>query len=505
MTSTPTAGPAATARQRIRARDHAGEIDAAIDALIEASGPVAVASDAPVARRIAFATPDDLVPDAGGWLPFGAGVCELSADGEVLRVGLGPATELTVERARRAAEAAGAALRGGAATVEFPDSRPDLVPALVDGLVTGCPGNVVVTLHVPAPLLAAAERGVLAADTARLARLLVSAPANVLTPQTMAEWARRIATRAGLGCTVLGPQQVVDEGFGALAAIGAGSVNGPHLVQLDHPGARDAGARGPGRDAGAQDGELRARGPVARPAAPEVALVGKGITFDSGGLSLKSPAAMQSMRLDVAGAATVLAVMAGLRRAGCPMPVRAVLPLAENLPGPGAARPGDVVTAWNGTQIQILDTDFEGRVVLADALALAASDRPGLLVDLSTLTYQAEIALGPQIAAVFGRDDAAVARVVQAGTEAGEPLWQLPWAERYLDQVRTPSGVRNHPLHDSGRAITAALFLGEFVPADVPWVHCDMTGPAWSGDASRDGATGFGVRTLLRLLVPEAR
>jgi leucyl aminopeptidase len=274
---------------------------------------------------------------------------------------------------------------------------------------------------------------------------------------------------------VLGPDELSRQGFGALTAIGAGSVNGPRLVRLDYRAE-------PTRDA------------------VDVALVGKGITFDSGGLSLKSPVAMQSMRLDVAGAATVMAVMAGLRRAGCTQNVRAVLPFAENLPGPGAARPGDVVTAWNGTQIQILDTDFEGRVVLADALALAGSARPGLIVDLATLTYQAEIALGPQIAAVFGRDDAAATRFVQAGVAAGEPMWQLPWACRYLDQVRTTSGVRNHPLHDSGRAITAALFLGEFVADDVPWVHCDMTGPAWSGDASQDGATGFGARTLLRLL-----
>ncbi len=205
------------------------------------------------------------------------------------------------------------------------------------------------------------------------------------------------------------------------------------------------------------------------------------------------------MRLDVAGAATVLAVMAGLRAAGCPIGVDAVLPFAENLPGPGAMRPGDVVTAWDGTEIQLLDLDFEGRVVLADALALAAADRPDLLVDLATLTYQAEIALGPEIAAVLGRDDVAVEQLLAAATTAGEPMWRLPWAARYADQVRTPSGVRNHPLRDSGRALTAALFLGEFVPPDVPWVHCDMTGPAWHGDASGDGGTGFGARTLLAL------
>jgi leucyl aminopeptidase len=455
-----------------RGRDRAAEIDAAIDAVVDASGPVTVAAG-DAARRITAVTADSVpAADGDGWLPFGAAVGEVAAGGSTLRVGLGPAADLTAEQARRAGVAAGALLRAGPVAVDQPADQPDLLAALVDGLVTGYPGTDPVSLQVPAAFLADAERGLLAADVARLARLLVSAPANIVTPQAAAGWARRIAGRAGLACTVRGPGEVVADGFGGLAAIGGGSVNGPHLVRLDHLGD-----------------------------APEVCLVGKGITFDSGGLSLKSPAALQMMRLDVAGAATVLAVMAGLRRAGCTVPVRAVLPFAENLPGPGAARPGDVVTAWNGTQIQILDTDFEGRVVLADALALAASAGPRLLVDLATLTYQAEIALGTEIAAVFGRDDAAVGDFLAAGARAGEPMWRLPLAERYRDQVRTPSGVRNHPLRDSGRAITAALFLAEFVTPGVPWVHCDMTGPAWTGDASSDGGTGFGARTLLQLLL----
>jgi leucyl aminopeptidase len=439
-------------------RDRVAEIEAAIDAVVKPTGAVTAGS---AARRIKFET---TIPPENGWLPFTGALGSTAVDGATLRVGLGD--DPTVEDARRAATAASALLPDEPVLVE----TPVFVGAVVDGLSAVKPGT---PLRVPEESLADAERGRLASDVARLARLLVSAPANVLTPAAAAGWARRIASSAGLECSVLGPSEVVAEGFGGLAAIGGGSVNGPHLVTLGF---------------GAGD--------------PEVCLVGKGITFDSGGLSLKSPAAMQSMRLDVAGAATVLAVMAGLRRAGCDIPVRAVLPFAENLPGPGAARPGDVVTAWNGTEIQILDTDFEGRVVLADALALAASFKPELLVDLATLTYQAEIALGPQIAAVFGRSSAAVSSFLSAGARAGEPLWQLPYDERYLDQVRTPSGVRNHPLHDSGRAITAALFLGQFVPRDIGWVHCDMTGPAWSGDTSGDNATGFGARTLLELLTP---
>lgn len=403
---------------------------------------------------------------------------ELAPAGGALRVGLGPRTgqetkgRSSVEAAREAAVAAGARMTGGDIEVTWPEESLPLVPALIDGLASGYAGAEPVRLLVAPDVQDAAERGLLAADVNRLARKLVSAPANVLTPRRAAEWAADIARRADLDCTVLGPQEIRDQGLGGLEAIGAGSPNGPRLVQLGYAGA---------------DGS------------PTLSLVGKGITFDSGGLSLKSPAAMQPMRLDVAGAATVLAVMAGLRRSGCRIGVRAFLPFAENLPGPGAMRPGDVVTSWSGVQIQLLDLDFEGRVVLADALSMAAAEEPNLLVDLATLTYQAEIALGPDIAAVLGREDDAVTRVLEAAAVAGEPMWRLPWAERYVDQVRMPSGVRNHPLRDSGRALTAALFLGEFVPPGVPWVHCDMTGPAWRGDASEDGGTGFGARTLLAL------
>jgi leucyl aminopeptidase len=442
-------------------RDRVAEIEAAIDAVVNGAGAVTAGS---AARRVKFETTVTSPSPEGGWMPFTGAIGSTAVDGATLRVGLGASP--TVEDARRAAAAASAHLPDEPVLVE----TPVFVGAVVDGLSSVRSGT---PIRVQKESLADAERGRLASDVTRLARLLVSAPANLLTPAAAAGWATRIASVAGLECSILGPSEVVSKGFGALAAIGGGSVNGPHLVSLFFDGT-----------------------------GPEVGLVGKGITFDSGGLSLKSPAAMQSMRLDVAGAATVLAVMAGLRRAGCSVPVRAVLPFAENLPGPGAARPGDVVTAWNGAEIQIMDTDFEGRVVLADALAFAASFEPSLLVDLATLTYQAEIALGPSIAAVFGRSAAAVSSVLAAGARAGEPLWQLPYDERYLDQVRTSSGVRNHPLHDSGRAITAALFLGQFVPESIPWVHCDMTGPAWSGDTSGDNATGFGARTLLELLTP---
>ncbi|SDP37857.1 leucyl aminopeptidase [Nakamurella panacisegetis] len=455
------------------ARDRAAEIEDAISALAGSAPPVTLTAPDPVHRRIRFVHAEEVTDPGSIWMPFTGELGQLNASGRTLTVGLGPIDDSNSETARRAGAIAGRELTGGAYQLEFGASAGELAAPVVDGLATGYPGEPAMQLAIAPGDAIAAGDGLLAADTVRLARRLVSAPANVLTPQQAAIWAADLAARTGLSCQTLDPQDLTEQGFGALTAIGAGSVNGPRMVRLTHQGSA-------GR--------------------PVVSLVGKGITFDSGGLSLKSPAAMQSMRLDVAGAATVLAVMGALARARCELTVHAVLPFAENLPGPGAARPGDVVTAWNGTEIQILDTDFEGRVILADALALAAADRPDLLVDLATLTYQAEVALGPEIGAVLARDGRAADQLLRAAAAAGEPMWRLPWAPRYLDQVRTSSGVRNHPLRDSGRALTAALFLGEFVPDTVPWVHCDMAGPAWIGDASSDGATGFGARTLLRLL-----
>ncbi|HVV22621.1 MAG TPA: peptidase M17 [Pseudonocardiaceae bacterium] len=445
--------------------DWAAEITAAV--AVAATGVGGVELGTGTATRRVRGVPAGAV--TGPWSLFRGELGQVHADGDTLLVGLGPST--TPEMMRIAGQAAGAVLPDGAVSVTAPDD-PDLARAWVDGLAGGATGATRLLVDG-----AAAAEGLIAAHAVRLARLLTSAPANVLTPATAAAWAKDLATQADLDYAVLEPDDLRAGGFGALLAIGSGSVNGPRLVRLGY-------ANGPG---------------------PAVTLVGKGVTFDSGGLSAKSPDAMQGMRFDVAGAAAALAAMAVLRRLGVPGTVRAVLPFAENLPGPGGARPGDVVTACDGTRIQIMDTDFEGRVILADALALAARDRPDLIVDLATLTYQAEIALGPEIGAVIGRDDGAVTAVLDAARAAGEPMWRLPWADRYIDQVRTPFGVRNHPLRPSGRALTAALFLGEFVPESIPWAHCDMAGPAWQGDTSGAGATGFGVRTLLRLLVDGGR
>lgn len=314
--------------------------------------------------------------------------------------------------------------------------------------------------------------GVIASAVER-ARRWTNAEAVVMNPSAFVAEARQVAYDEGLSCVVLAGDELRDRGFGAIHGMGSGSPYPPALVDLTY-----------------------------RPAAPRarITLVGKGVTFDTGGLSIKSAAAMATMRLDKCGAATVLAVMTALRSLDVAVEVRALLPVIENMIGPGSLRPGDTVTAWNGTRIQVMDTDFEGRVILADALAYAAADEPDLVIDIATLTYQVVAALGPEIGGLFTRDDATAQQLTRAAFRAGEPVWRLPYDERYLDQVLVPGGVKNHPETDSGRAITAALFLGQFVPAATAWAHLDITGPAWTGPASGAGATGFGVRTLLSLL-----
>lgn len=323
------------------------------------------------------------------------------------------------------------------------------------------------------PSSGSAGAGALTAAATLRARRWTNAPAAELTPTAFAELGTTIAAEHTLGCSIISGEDLLQHGFGAIHAMGSGSPHPPALLDLRY----------------------LPNEPTAR-----VTLVGKGVTFDTGGLSMKSPSAMAGMRQDKAGAATVLAVMSVLAELGVRAEVRALLPVIENMIGPHSLRPGDVVTSWNGTRIQVMDTDFEGRVILADALAYGCAERPDLIIDLATLTYQVVTALGPEIAGLVARDEAVAALVADAAVAGGEPLWRLPYADRYLDQVRGADGLRNHPEADSGRALTAALFLGQFVPDHVPWAHLDISGPAWTGSPSSAGATGFGVRTLLSLL-----
>ncbi|WP_158588219.1 M17 family metallopeptidase [Galactobacter valiniphilus] len=370
------------------------------------------------------------------------------------------------------------------------------LPSLLGGLLEGLRGSgeddtaagvprLEVAVDEPARWDEALRRElVLDAAVARAAEL-TDARSNQLTPQRFADRLRQLAASHGMGVRVTEGAAVAAEGYRALGAIGQGSTQHPPiLVELWIAANADPAP--------------------AQPPAGAVALAGKGVTFDSGGLSIKPAAGMYSMHTDCAGAAAVAGALVALAELGSPVPVYAALPLVENLPGPEAIRPGDVVTARNGTTIEIADTDFEGRVILADALSRLAEASPRAVVSWATLTYQSEVALGPEIAGLFAREAELSRRLEQAGARAGEALWPMPFARRYASQLRSGAPgaqLRNHPLAATGRAITAALFLGEFVPEHIPFAHVDFAGPAVRTGADGPDATGYGVRTIAELLL----
>ncbi|WP_322756500.1 leucyl aminopeptidase [Frankia sp. Cas3] len=326
------------------------------------------------------------------------------------------------------------------------------------------------------------RRAAIAADAVALARDLVNTPPGHLPPAVFAEIAARHGAEVGVDVAVLDEKALADEGFGGILGVGQGSVNPPRLVHLSW---RPAG--------------VDPTGP------PALTLVGKGITFDSGGLSLKPAGAMEWMKTDMAGAAGVLAAVIAAARLNVPVTVNAWIPLAENMPSGDAIRPGDVLTLRGGTLVEVLNTDAEGRLVLGDAIARAAADSPGLLVDVATLTGAQIVALGQRTSAVMGRDDA-VEQVVAAAGETGEAVWPMPLPpelRKVLDSaVADLANVGGGGSRDGGMLV-AAHFLSAFVPDHIPWAHIDMAGPAWNAGEpyghTPKGGTGVIVRTLLQL------
>jgi leucyl aminopeptidase len=320
------------------------------------------------------------------------------------------------------------------------------------------------------------------AGAVQLARDLAQTPSLEKTPQWMAEQAQTVADRAGLAVRVWDEHSLAADGFGGILAVGRGSSRPPRLVQLSYPGA--------GADA-----------------AEHVVLVGKGITFDTGGLSLKPLDGMKAMKTDMAGAAAVLGTMSALQALGVRRRVTALLPLAENMPGAAATRPGDVVRHWGGRSVEVLNTDAEGRIVLADALAYAAARlAPDTVIDIATLTGAITLGLGRRHAGLYATSRPLQDALVAAGDDGGERLWPMPLVEDYRDSLDSPiADLRNIADPDKGYqggSIVAALFLREFIGA-VPWAHLDIAGVG-RADGDEDevtkGPTGFGVRTFLRYL-----
>jgi leucyl aminopeptidase len=334
-----------------------------------------------------------------------------------------------------------------------------------------------------AALAAALAVGQVRAAATNLARDLSNEPANALHPADLATAARRLLAGKGVTVKIKDEKELAREGFGGIIGVGQGADHPPRLVEL-----RYRPAKGP-------------RGAARRPAG-EVVLVGKGITFDSGGLSLKPADSMKTMKTDMSGAAAVLATMSALAELDVDLAVTGYLASAENMPSGRATRPGDVLTMKNGKTVEVLNTDAEGRLVMADALALGAAAKPDAIIDVATLTGACAVALGNRYTGLMANDEALAAELLEAAAEAGEPTWRLPLPPEYHKEIESDLADLKNVGDRYGGALVAGLFLEEFVDGR-PWVHLDIAGPARAesedGYLSK-GSTGVAVRTLLSWL-----
>ena len=416
----------------------------------------------------------------------------------VVAVGVGPADELdtdalrragagfvrSVGRARRAAVTLPAAARGRVAAGRA-------VQAVVEGIALG---GYRFTAHKAkkagqksaSPLLDSVavvggdhgglRRGQQVSASVLRARDWVNEPPRSMTPRHLALRAEALASQTGLDVDVWDEDRLASERMGGLLGVAAGAAEPPRLIRLvyDPPAARG-----------------------------EVALVGKGITFDSGGLSLKTSDGMRTMKGDMGGAAAVLSAMGALTALGVRVRVFGYACCTENMPSGTAIHVGDVLTARNGTTIEVLNTDAEGRLVLADGLSLAAESRPDAIIDLATLTGGQRVALGSQVAALMANDDKLAGRVLAAAGRAGEPAWRLPLWPAYRPHLDSEvADLKNIGQPNNASTIIAGLFLQEFV-GGRPWAHLDIASPSWSDTDDgwvTKGGTGWGVRTLLEML-----
>jgi leucyl aminopeptidase len=339
---------------------------------------------------------------------------------------------------------------------------------------------------------AAAARAEVLATAVSLVRDLVNTSPSHLYPAVFADEAARIAAEAGLGVEILDEAALSGGGYGGITGVGQGSVHPPRLVRLSYQHAR-AG----------KTGAAKTEGPETEPA-KTVVFAGKGITFDSGGLSLKPPKAMETMKSDMGGAAAVLAALQAIASFKPAVNVIAYLPLAENMPGSSAQRPSDVITIYGGTTVEVLNTDAEGRLVLADALARSGEDEPDLIVDIATLTGAQVVALGNRVSGVMANDDAVRDAVVAAATRAGEAMWPMPLPEELRKGLDSKvADLANVAAERDGGMLVAGLFLREFVPDGARWAHLDIAGPSFhEGEPYgyiAKGGTGAGVRTLVQI------
>lgn len=309
---------------------------------------------------------------------------------------------------------------------------------------------------------------------------LVNEPSSHITPKVLVRHAQEIVSKKDtISCTILDKKELEKKGFGCILGVARGSDEPPYLIHLVYT--------------------------PKTPSKKKVFLIGKGITFDSGGISIKPADSMENMKMDMAGGAAVLGVFSQLAELSPKVEVHGIIAACENMPSGNAVKPGDVLTAYNKKTVEVLNTDAEGRLVLADACAYAVEQKADMIIDLATLTGACIVALGPDIAGLFGTDQGLVDKIKIAAEDAGEKMWQLPLEQSYEKLMKSDiADFRNVSVARGvgGGAITGALFIKNFI-GTTPWAHIDIAGPAWSNEQkeyTEKGATGFGVRTLLRFL-----
>jgi leucyl aminopeptidase len=439
---------------------------------------------------------DLAVAEAAGFEGKAAQTLVAGTDAGVrLLVGLGEDPDATGLR-KVGAAAAKAALKAPALAIDALGSfegadRAAAADTLTQGLVLGsyrfdaykdapegtALESVVVVAKGGAKVATAVERGEVVAGGVCFARDLVNTPGGDLTPVEFARRAVEAGEAVGLEVEVLDKKAIQKAKMGGLLGVNRGSAQEPRFVIMRH--------RPEGRPKG------------------KVALVGKGLTFDAGGLSIKPPASMETMKNDMGGGAAVVAAMTLVPLLAPRMEVTAYIPMTDNMLGGDAMRVGDVLTARNGKTMEVLNTDAEGRLILADALSLAVEDEPDAILDAATLTGACMVALGDRMAGIMGSSDALVERVLAAAEAQGELAWHLPLPEHLRPTIDSDiADLRNIATKPFGGALTAGLFLREFV-GDIPWVHIDLAGPAFSSapwDETPKGGTGYGVRTLAGVL-----
>jgi leucyl aminopeptidase len=418
----------------------------------------------------------------------------------VALIGSGPAEEFDTERLRRVATAVGISARQRKVSRLAFFNRgnldaPAAVQAIAEGLVLATfsadvyksrerspqlPEQIVV---VAAPgaveatrLELAVERGRILGESSNIARHLCNEPANILTPSVFADRAAAIAREVGLSVEILDEEEIARLKMGLLLGVARGSAEPPRVIVLRHD-------------------------PVGAPVSPVLGLVGKGITFDTGGISIKPADGMERMKDDMAGGAAVISAMRAIALLQAPIRVLGVVPASENMPGGTAIKPGDVLTGASGKSVEVLNTDAEGRLILGDGLWYAQQLGATHLVDVATLTGACVVALGRAASGLFGQPDAWVDVVRRAGVKAGDRLWPMPLFDEYADQLKSEIADMVNTGGRPAGACTAAMFLKEFA-GGLPWAHLDIAGTAWAEEHKAwqpKGATGVVVRTLAEL------